>query len=94
MLPAAQRCCCRLPLLHTNAAAGSAAPITLALRSYMFASRSPMMRCFRQDTSPATSADAMRCFTILARRRTLPRLLRPAQAKLNVSNSQGLHATR
>lgn len=39
--------------------------LTLALRSYRLARRSPMMRCLRHETSPATSADAMRCFIFL-----------------------------
>jgi hypothetical protein len=39
--------------------------LALAFRSYKLARRNPMIRCFKQDTSPATSAEAMRCFTIL-----------------------------
>lgn len=37
---------------------------TLLFRSYRFATRMPSTRCRRHATSPATSAVAMRCFTI------------------------------
>ncbi len=39
---------------------------TLLFRSYRFATRMPSTRCRRHATSPATSAVAMRCFTILS----------------------------
>lgn len=39
--------------------------LTLAFRSYKLARRSPMMFDLRQDTSPATSAEAMRCFIVI-----------------------------
>jgi hypothetical protein len=32
----------------------------------MLARRSPNIFCFKHDTSPATSAEAMRCFTMVA----------------------------
>ncbi len=39
---------------------------TLLFRSYRFATRMPSTRCRRHATSPATSAVAMRCFTIMS----------------------------
>jgi len=39
---------------------------TLLFRSYRFATRMPSTRCRRHATSPATSAVAMRCFTMMS----------------------------